>query len=193
MTMEQYKQVVKPRLTPYRWKHSVNVSKAAVHLAKKYGADPEKAEVAGILHDVMKDTPAQEQLQYMQRFGIMLSAVELSSSKLWHAMSGAAFIEHDLGVDDPEILRAVRYHTTARPDMGLLEKVIYIADFISEERDYDGVEHMRAAAEKSLEKAMMEGLSFTLQDLAGRRLPIHPDTFAAFNQLAMEQTKKKEK
>lgn len=193
MNMELYKQVVKPRLTSYRWKHSVNVAKAAVHLAKKYGADPEKAEIAGILHDVMKDTPVQEQLQYMQRFGVALSAVELSSSKLWHAISGAAFLEHDLGIGDPELLGAVRYHTTARAGMGLLEKVIYIADFISEEREYDGVERMRAAAEKSLETAMMEGLSFTMQDLAARRLPIHPDTFAAFNQLAMEQSKKKEK
>lgn len=190
MTLEEYKQAVKPKLSEARWKHSLNVSKEAVRLAKKYGADPHKAEVAGILHDIMKDTPAQEQLQIMKQFGIILSNIEQATPKLWHAMSGAAYIEREMGVSDPDILDAVRYHTTARSGMSVLEKVVYIADFISAERDYDGVEEMRKAASQSLEKAMVEGLAFTLQDLSSQQLPIHPDTFEAYNQVIIEKKEK---
>lgn len=185
MTIEQYKQVVQSRLSAKRWKHSLNVAEAAVKLAKKYGADVQKAEIAGILHDIMKETPPQEQLQIMQQFGIILSNIEKNAPKLWHAMSGAVYIQHELGVEDQDILEAVRYHTTGRADMSPLEKVIYIADYISAERDYDGVADMRKAANQSLEKAMADGMTFTIKDLAGRQVPIHPDTFAAYNQVVI--------
>lgn len=187
LTAEQCKQAVKPRLSEARWKHSLNVSREAVRLAKKYGADPQKAEIAGLLHDIMKDTTPEEQLQMLQRFGIILSNVESAAPKLWHAMSGAAFLEQELGVKDQDILNAVRYHTTARAGMSQLEKVIYIADFTSEERDYDGVDRMRKAAGVSLEQAMTDGMIFTIQDLSEKRMPIHPDTFCAYNEVMLQK------
>lgn len=190
LTTEECRKVVKPRLSEARWKHSQNVSKEAVRLAKKYGADPQKAEIAGLLHDVMKDTAPEEQLQMMQRFGIILTNVELAAPKLWHAMSGAAFLERELGMQDADILNAVRYHTTARKGMSLLEQVIYIADFTSAERDYDGVEEMRKAADTSLEEAMVEGLAFTIQDLSEKKAPIHPDTFYAYNEVIIQKKEK---
>lgn len=190
LTVEECKKIVKPRLSETRWKHSQNVSLEAVRLAKKYGADPQKAEIAGLLHDIMKNTAPEQQLQMMQRFGIMLTNVELAAPKLWHAMSGAAFLERELGIQDVDILNAVRYHTTARSGMSLLEQVIYIADFTSAERDYDGVDQMRKAADTSLEEAMMEGLIFTIQDLSQERCPIHPDTFCAYNEVIIQKKEK---
>ena len=190
LTVEECKKVVKPRLSEARWKHSQNVSKEAVRLAKKYGADPQKAEIAGLLHDVMKDTAPEEQLQMMQRFGIILTNIELAAPKLWHAMSGAAFLERELGVRDADILNAIRYHTTARDGMSLLERVVYKAEFTSAEPDNYGVEQMREAADISLETAMEEGLVFTIQDLSSLRSPIHPDTFRAYNEVIIQKKEK---
>ena len=91
------------------------------------------------------------------------------------------FAEKELGCDDEEILTAVRYHTTGRSNMTLLEKVIFIADFIGKERDYDGVEVMREKAFRSLDEAIVEGLSFTIIDLIKKERLVHPDTMGAYN------------
>lgn len=183
--IEQYKDMIKPFLSKKRFYHSVCVCESAEALAKKYGADQERAAVAGILHDIMKDTPPEEQLKMMTRYDIVLSEVERSAQKLWHAMLGAAYLENEFELSDREILDAVRYHTTARANMTLLEKVIFIADFISADRDYFGVDNMRKAAEISLEQAMVEGITFNIKDLAASYRPIHPDTIAAYNQVVL--------
>ena len=186
MNPEDYKAVIKPFLSEKRYYHSVCVQKAALRLAKKYGADPEKASVAGILHDIMKDLPQPEQLERMKKYGVTLTRLELAAPKLWHAILGAAYLRAELHIEDPEILGAVRFHTTGRQNMTLLEKVLFVADFISDDRDYPGVEKMRAAARESLEEAAAEGIVFTLCDLAGSRKPIHPDTIAAYNDMVLK-------
>ena len=160
---QQYIDIIKPMLTQKRFEHSLNVSEEAVKLAKKYGADTEKAELAGLLHDILKDTPPEKQLKILADFGIIMSDVELSAKKFWH------------------VYNAVRYHTTGRKNMTLLEKVIFIADFISKDRNYPGVEDMRKAAYKSLDKAIVEGIAFTITELAKDRAPIVPETIDAYN------------
>ncbi len=179
---------IKRRLSPRRYQHSLGVAKAAVRLAERYGADPEQAELAGILHDITKETDPADQLQMIRDFGIMLDTVEQSSYKLLHAISGCCLVQTAYGIRDAEVLQAIRFHTTGRAGMTLLEKVVYIADFISDERDYDGVEQMRRKAGESLEAALHEGLSYTIRDLAGRGLPIHLNTVEAFNETVYQKT-----
>ena len=191
MTMKDYETLIASRMRQPRFKHSKNVAKEAVRLAKKYGADVSRAELAGILHDATKETPEDEPMRYIDKAGIILTPLECSTHKLWHAISGAAFVQVELGITDEDILNSIRYHTTGREGMSLLEKVIFIADFTSAERDYDGVDRMRKAADKSLEYAMLEGLSFTIADLSQRKLAIAPDTFSAYNEVAMLKTNKK--
>lgn len=186
MTSEDYETVIRPFLSEKRFRHSRCVRDAAVLLARKYGADEQKAAAAGILHDVMKDLPRGEQLERMERYGICLTPLERSSPKLWHAMLGAAFLKNKLQIEDPEIVDAVRFHTTGRADMTLLEKVLFVADFVSEDRDYPGVEKLRAAAREGLEQAAVEGIVFTVCDLADKRRPIHPDTIAAYNDMILK-------
>jgi len=186
MSKTDYKAIIKPFLSEKRYHHSICVSEEAVRLAKKYGANENKAEVAGILHDIMKDLPPNEQLIMMTRFDIVLTDVERNAPKLWHAMLGAAYLENELHIADSEILNAVRYHTTGRADMILLDEVLFIADFISADRDYPGVEELRKAADVSLEEAMIEGITFTIKDLAQFYKPIHPDTIAAYNQVVLK-------
>lgn len=190
MTVKDYEEIISKRMKSARFKHSKNVAKEAVRLAKKYGADVQKAEIAGILHDATKETPENEQLELVKRAGIQMTVMELSSRKLWHAISGSAFVQVELGIDDKEIIDSIRYHTTGRADMTLLDKVIFVADFISADRDYDGVDKMRKIADKDLDDAVLEGMAFTIADLAQRKITIAPDTFEGYNYMVSLKAKK---
>ncbi len=181
MTYEEYEQEVKKHLTERRFFHSQCVAEQAAHLAALYGADVEKARLAGILHDIMKDTPPEEQLKIMEKFGIMLNKRQSPVPKPWHAAAGAAYIWGVLGVEDPAILGAVECHTWGRKDMSLFDKVLFVADYISADRDYPGVEAMREAAERSLEEAIVKGVAWTLNDLSGQGRPIDPDSVYAYD------------
>ena len=188
---EFYTQHIRERLGDYRFKHSVNVSREAIRLARRYGGDEEKAELAGLLHDVMKDAGKKEQLAIIEKYGVKLNEVELQAPKLWHAIAGAVYVKKVLRIRDKDIVNAVRYHTTARARMTLLEKIVYIADYTSEERDYKGVEKMRKASNVSLEYAMEEALAFGIEARAEEHTAIHPDTFAAYNEIMLEKKGKK--
>ena len=185
---DQYKDIIRSRLTPQRYEHSLAVATEAKRLAGKWGADPDKAYTAGLLHDIMKNTAPALQLQILKDFDILLDAVEQSSPKLWHAVSGAAFIERVLGVDDEEILTAVRYHTTARAGMSLLERVLYLADFTSADRDYNDVDVMRRLVDEDADEAMRYALRYTITELMQNEAPIHPDTFGAYNELTLKRS-----
>lgn len=181
MTPKQCEQELAKHLSGKRFNHCRNVAEEAVRLARRYGADPEKAQIAGLLHDIMKETPGAEQLKLLDSFGIMMSTAERSNPKLWHAISGAAFLEHELGISDAGILDAVRCHTSGRKDMTRLDKVLFVADYISADRDYPGVEEMRRAAKKSLEEAMLEGIAFTVGELMEQRAFVAPGSVDAYN------------
>ena len=191
MTVKEYDKIINERLKSARYKHSKNVAKEAVRLAKKYGADVHKAEIAGLLHDITKEADTEEHMDVIRRAGIELTELEQSSPKLGHAISGSAYVQTELDIDDKEIIDAIRYHTTGRADMTLLDKVIFVADFTSADRDYDGVEKMRKIADKGLDNAVLEGMAFTIADLAERKITIAPDTFAGYNQLAALKSKSK--
>ena len=179
---EIYKAELKKRLKEKRYNHCLNVAQSAKELAEKYGADIKKAYTAGLLHDITKELDATVQLQLIDELDIIMSGLEKNTAKLWHAITGADFVKKVLKINDPEIFDAIRYHTTARENMGLLEKIIYIADDISVDRDYDGVEEMRIAAKQDLNKAMLIATEFTVEDLTKQKRIIHPDTLKAYNQ-----------
>ena len=183
MNKNEYLALIKDRMGERRYIHSVNVAKSAVQLAEKYGADVEKTEIAGILHDCCKEIPKEEMLQIILSGGIILDATEKSSSKLWHALAGACYVRDVLGIDDEDIFNAVKYHTTGRAGMSLLEKIIFTADFISDERSYSGVEIMREKAFDNIEDAMLFGLQFTISDLVKRKLPIHNNAILCYNDI----------
>lgn len=178
---ESFKNVLKERLTERRYIHSLNVADSARELARIYGADEEKAYTAGLIHDSCKDTPAGLQLSYMLENKTELTDIELNTPKLYHAICGKIFAEKEFNITDADMLNAIRYHTTGRKNMSLLEKIIFIADFISVERDYNGVEIMREKAVRSLDEAIVEGLSFTIKDLIDAERLVHPDTIDAYN------------
>lgn len=184
--IEDYKKIIGAKMGEYRFNHSVNVCKEAKILAKIYGCDVQKAETAGILHDITKEVPKEEQLQIICDGGIILDNLQKNAPKLWHSISGSVYIKKELGIDDEDIVNAVRYHTTGRAKMSLLEKIIFIADFTAAERTYSGVATMRKKSRKSLESAMLYGLKFTIKDLAKREMAIHYDEIDCYNELVMK-------
>lgn len=188
MDYNYYKELIEKMLKPKRYYHSLCVADEAQRLAIKYGADSEKAYLAGLLHDITKNISDEEQLQMFKDFDIILDDITKGSFKLWHAVTGAAYIKNILEIDDEEIISAVRYHTTAKADMTLLEKILYLADFSSADRDYDDVEIMRSKVDESLESAMKYALSYTICELVEKGAQIHLDTIGAYNQV-MEVTK----
>ncbi len=179
---ENYKQILKQRLNEKRYYHSLCVADESKRLAKKVEVDTEKAYLAGLLHDITKNTSKEEHLQIFSEFGIILNDIEKNAEKLWHAISGAAYVENVLGINDDEIIDAIRYHTTAKSDMSPLCKVLYLADFTSLDRDYPDVSVMRELVDKSMESAFVYALQYTIKDLADSKSAIHFDTLSAYNQ-----------
>ena len=143
------------------------------------------------MHDITKNSDADEHLNIFNTFGIILSDIEKGSEKLWHAISGAAYIKYILNIDDAEIYDAIRYHTTARGNISLLSKIIYLADFTSADRDYEDVDVIRALVDKSLDDAYFYALSYTVKELVERGNAIHPDTIAAYNETALKKSDEK--
>lgn len=185
-----YINVLKERLSAYRMHHSLEVAKSAKMLAEKYGYDSEKAYLAGLLHDITKEADEQETFAFAEKYSIAMSPLEKGAKKLWHAMTGAEYIRNEFGIDDEEIITAVRYHTTGRADMSLGEKILFIADFISSDRSYNGVESMREKAQISLETAMLEGIEFTITELVEKHAPVHPHTVDAYNDIIINYKQK---
>ena len=188
MNEETIKSLLKKQLTEKRYRHSLAVSEAAVQLAKRYGADVDKARFAGLVHDICKDETKDMQLQRAEEFAIILTESEQLCPKLWHAIVGAGYVKRFLSNDD-DIIRAVRYHTTARAGMSLLEKVIYVADCISADRDYSHVEELRVLAEKSLDDVILEMTGITIRELVENGSPLHEDTVYAYNPLCIEKAR----
>lgn len=186
MQIKDYYKLAENTLSEYRYNHSRMVAKAAMELAVKYGADKQKAEIAGILHDITKELQLNNQLQLLRDNDIMLDSVTNSNEQILHAVSGAAYAEFVLGITDKDIIDAIRYHTTARGNMSLTEKIVFVADFISEDRTYPDIDIMRSEASKSLEHGMKYALSYVIRSLVERGRCVHPDAIDAYNELIMK-------
>lgn len=175
---EELKSVLKSRMNEHRYAHSLNVAERAVFLAKKYGADHKKAEFAGLVHDICKGIPNEEQLSIIKNAGIELDEDTLKSPALWHSIAGAVYCEHELGVTDKDVLNAVRYHTSGRGKMSILEKVIYMADLTSAERNYPDAEYTRNLTDYNLDEGIAYGVRWIAGDLERRGFPKGKDTEA---------------
>jgi len=182
---QNYTELLRSRLSDYRFHHSLCVAEEAVRLAKLYGADEKKAELAGLLHDIMKEADREEQTRYALMICRRPSPYFEASPKLLHAPAAAAYVRRELGIKNREVLAAIRYHTTGRANMSLLEKVIFLADFTSADRSYHGIGKMRSLANKDMTKAMKYALSYTITDLVANGKTVHPDTIDAYNDLLL--------
>ena len=176
-------EILTEMLAEKRLHHSLCVEKRCVELAEIHGADTQKAAAAGLLHDVFHDMPKDEQLKYIRSRGILLDIFSAQHPPLWHSIAGAEFLR-EKAFDDEQVILAVRYHTTGRGGMSLLEKVVFLADATSSERSYPGVEEMRSLADSNLDEAMLKSLTRELGRLLEKGLTITKDAWEAYNYFA---------
>ena len=135
----------------------------------------------------MKNANKQEMLQMIEKGGIILNRVERNNPKLWHAIAGAVFVQVKLGIMDTDIISAIRYHTTGKSGMTTFDKIIYIADYVSVERDYPDVETMRfLSLEKGLDEASLYSLQYSLKSLSEKKMLIHNDSLEFYNELILK-------
>ncbi len=168
-------EMVRPWYKKSRLPHVQGCRETAAALARRWGADVLDAENAAILHDITKKMPVEEQLQYCEKCGNMNFSYRPEYEAALHAFSGAAAAALEFGVS-PEVESAIRWHTTGRADMSLLEKIIWLADYIEPNRTTPGVEKVRRLAETDLDEALRRALKNSLHHLEEKGLAPHPAT-----------------
>lgn len=174
---------VKKVLPPARFQHTLGVRETALELARRFGADLKRAESAAILHDYAKYFPLDELEKIIRSTPEIPQDVLEYSPELWHAFAGAAIVKQELGITDEEVLAAIRYHTTGRPQMSILEKVVFLADYIEPGRKFPGVEEVRKLALTDLDQAVCQALKRTIDFLEGNNKKVYPLTKEAYRYL----------
>jgi predicted HD superfamily hydrolase involved in NAD metabolism len=182
MEREVALQTVKEQLTDHRYQHTIGVMDTAIVLAERYGADVKKAELAAIFHDYAKFRPKDEMKQIIIDQGMEPQLLAFNS-ELWHAPVGAYLVEKEVGIKDEEILDAIRYHTSGRMGMSLLDKIIYLADYIEPGRHFPGVDEVRDLAKANLNLALIQAIKNSIQFLMRKNQPVYPDTIYTYNDL----------
>lgn len=187
MTEQKARRLAKKRLSAKRYQHTLNVRRMAVKLAKRWGADPEKAALAALLHDTAKELPREEMLQILNDNAIMAENAQNRPSPVWHGICAAILAQTQWGVEDEEVLSAIRCHTTGKPGMSLLDEIVFLADMTSAERDYPEVDYLRKLEKKDIHQAMQEALEMNLHWLEESGKPVDEETRAALEDLRQRE------
>ena len=168
---------MKSNLKESRYRHSLGVEKMAVKLAELHGGDVEKAAFAGRYHDIAKCFDNETMDAHIIRYDLPREL--LGNNALAHSKVAAAILEHEFGVRDQEVLDAVRYHTTCRKDMTLLDEIVYVADVVEDNRTYSDLEYYQQLAYRDLDQACLEIIEYTIGDLRQKGRKLDKDTAEA--------------
>lgn len=179
MTYQQAEDMVRRTLSPKRFQHTMNVKNLAVRMAQHYGVDTEKAALAAILHDSAKELPRTELLQIMQDNAIIKKDTQNRPEPVWHGICAAILAKTQWNVQDEEILSAIACHTTGKENMSKLDKILFLADMTSAERDYPGVEELRSLEMRNLDKAMIQALKMTISFVEQKNAIADPESAKA--------------
>ena len=159
--VEEIKGYLKNNLKPSRYGHTLGVVNTAIKLAGIYGEDKSKAEIAALCHDVAKNMSNEELRKLIDNENIILSIDEENTQELWHSIIAPVIARKVFGIEDEEVLNAMRWHTTGKENMTNLEKIVYLADLIEPSRKFDGIDEIREIAYKDLDLAMLKALTHT--------------------------------
>ncbi len=173
-------------LSPSRVPHVRGCEQEAVRLARRWGEDPGEAAQAGILHDITKKMGPAEQLRLCEKYGIITDTAEREEPRLLHARTGAYLARDLFGVTE-RVFGAIQWHTTGRPGMTRLEKILYLADYIEPTRDFDGVGALRRLAYEDMDRAMILGLEMSLEEIKARGGRMHRRSLDTLNWLRTKE------
>lgn len=183
MNLEEIHKELKKLLNTKKYTHSMGVMETSIKLAKIYNADVEKAAIAGLLHDCAKCLNKDDIFQYCKKLNIEITNYDKSNYAILHAPAGVVIANEKFNIYDEDILNAIRYHTTGRENMSILEKIIYISDYIEPYREFDGVEEARRLAFTDLNVALLHIMNKTISHLVIKNKIINYDTISARNYL----------
>jgi len=186
MSLEEIKEKLREMLTLKRYQHSINVMNACIELAEIYGADGDKAALAGLVHDCARELDKNEALNICGKYGIIPDKIMKNQPELLHGMAGSYLAKDVFGIEFEDVLTAVANHTMGKEGMDTLSSIVFLADYIEAGRDYPGVEEIRKAAKESLSKGIVAGLDNTIAYILKKGALLHPQTVLTRN-WALEQ------
>jgi predicted HD superfamily hydrolase involved in NAD metabolism len=173
---EKIEAYLKERLEPKRFKHVLGVVQVAEQLADIYKENREKARLSALVHDCAKNMSSEEIIKLVKDSGYSLDGVCNNCPELVHGLAGAIIGKTVMGIEDSEVFDAARYHTTGRKAMSLLEKIVYLADYIEPSRNFPGVEKLREAAFENIDRAVLMALDNTIKYVIKKGQLLHTDT-----------------
>lgn len=177
--------LLKDHLDDKRYEHCLRVEATAIDLAKHYDADWQNAGIAGLLHDLMKQEDDEEMRDVIISENLDLDMLTFGSS-IWHGPIAATYVQKHLGIDDDEILRAIKFHTTGTNDMSLIEKIVYVADYIEPARDFEEANTTRELAYEDIDKAVGYQTRQELMYLVSNKVEIYPNTLFTYNKYSVK-------
>ena len=181
-------QKVKDRLPENRYNHVVGVVETATRMAQDFNVSVENAQTAAILHDVAKfsDRDWMKSILISEEMDPLLLEYH---AELWHAPVGAYLAKQEFGVEDEDVLNAIRYHTTGRAGMSDLEKIVYIADLVEPNRKFSGVDQLRQLKEQGLDVMMEASVKHSIEFLVSKNQPVYPDSLKCLNDFTKQKGK----
>jgi|ASRL01.1.fsa_nt_gi predicted HD superfamily hydrolase involved in NAD metabolism len=172
---------LKKKQSEKRFMHTLNVEKTAIELAKIHGADEVRVSLAALLHDYAKNYPTEKKERLCEKYSIILSELEHENMDLAHSKLGAAIAKAKYDIEDEDVINAILFHTTGRPHMSLIEKIIYISDFIEPGRkEFPGLIKARKLAYEDIDKSLIKVLLLSINHLVDQEKPIDPVTEQAY-------------
>ena len=183
MNQKQAKELVRSRLSDKRYEHTLNVRKMAVKLAKCHDADEDRAALAALLHDAAKEISKDEMRAIMKAHPEYAEGGEKRPTPVWHGICAAILARTEWGVEDEAVLSAIACHTAGKPGMSKLDKILYLADMSSAERDWPGVNKLRKLERKDLDAAMLMALKQTNDFVLSQDKPLDPMSKAAYDDI----------
>lgn len=188
MELKEIEKIVKEKLSEKRFYHSKCTMMQCEKLAKLYGEDVEKARTIGIAHDIAKELSKEEKLEYVHKNGIEINEVEEYNVGLLHAKIGADICKKEFGFTD-DMVQAVSSHTTAKSNMSMLAKILFVADGIGDDRNWDDLEYARELANKNIDDAVLYMIDLLIKDRIAENKALQLDSVIARNEIILKKEK----
>ncbi len=173
---------VRNKLSDYRYEHSLRVADVSKKLAYNYHYDENKAYIAGLVHDIAKEFNDEENKKYIDKYNLLEFIDDIPTNRILHGPIGSLYLEENYKLDN-DIIKAVRFHTTGDPSMGLLEKIVFVADKIEPNKTYNGIEEERELAYKDIDKCMMLCIENNIKKLTKEKKRVNNKSIEVLNSL----------